>query len=437
MRSNRKILSGVLLLAGVAIFAVLYLSLSNISRRLATSPRAPAPRPVSVAPAEENSGSGNIFVSALDIPAGSIITREMLRPKAYQGPTREPFITNPEAQALGFITRVPIARDSQIRPEDDFIGHISETGIAGVLRPGTRAMILPLTGKPTLHDLVRIGNSVDVLAAFDGQESRSIVQDVRVLAVDVFANDFPQVNAAMRGPYKADARGRGIDSNPSAPAAATGETVPSETATPAPTPAQGTPRPDAALTLEVTPEQGARIQLAIASNAALDYLVRPALPGNRSTEPGALIAGAETEGGEAGSAGTIQGNLLVRPVAVTRAQIAPYAERKKAGASSTNNSGGSGGGASNRSALNETGNTPIRTRRVATPLPPFPPISSTVSSLPPANPIPSGSGTPNFPGESGDSSTSVGSGAPSSYQIPIYANGNIVRNETVLTPQEQ
>ena len=454
MRSNRKILTGGLILAGVAIFSVLYLTLSNIRGRLAASrDAAPVVRPVSTTRGGEgNSGNGTIYEAAVNIPSGSIITREMLRAKSYQGPTSEPFITNPESQALGFITRVPIARGSQIRPDDDFIGHISETGIAGVLRPGTRAMVLPLTNKSTLHDLVRIGNSVDVLAAFDGQESRSIVQDVRVVAVDVFGNDFPQVNAAMRGAYKADARGRGIDSTPSAPGAAAAPAgPPSETATPAPapTPAAGTPRPDASLTLEVTPEQAVRIQLAIASNAAMDFLVRPSLPGNRSIEPGSLVSGAGGEGSEGSGTTSPDGALLVRPVSVTKAQIAPYAERKKSASGSSNSSASSGsggsssGGSSNRSARNVSeGGFPIRVRQQNVP---FPPISS-IGSIAPVDPNvgrPIG-GTPEFPRSGGGTppgsfvSTpgNVTPSVPSTYKIPIYADGTVVRTETVQTPRE-
>ncbi len=454
MRSTRTIVFGCALIAVALVFwgilRAIRSSNAPSSNVVATTTAAPSALNVS-APT-----NGRIARAAVDIPAGSIVTGDMLEMKDYSGPSTTGFVTDIDEQAAGFITRVAIPKDSQIRPQEDFIGHISQVGIAGALRPGTRALVLPLPGKPTLHDLVKIGNSVDIIAAFDGQESRTIVEDVRVLAVDVFANDFPQVNAAMRGPYKADKPGARIAKADTAPGAsgnarnAPPDTVPPEEQ-PTPTP-ENLPPLDPALTLEVTPQQAAAIQLALASQAPIDFLVRPALPGNRSGEA-TLISDGDTLGAE--GAQTLANS-------VTKRQIAPYAEAVKdrtAGrtANNSNRSGNTSNGASNggsngSSSANSSGSGGTRTASTRNrgsnplPIPDFPDVTTTAAN-PPREILP----TPFNPASASNSASNGGNGssngefggsngarlaprAPSTYQIPIYSNGGVVRTETVPVP---
>lgn len=405
MGSNRKLLSGVLLVVAALVFWGLYVSLKRSSSMVATAPT-PSPATVQVsAPI-----NGAVAYAAEDIPAYSIVTKDMLtmRKLAGNGPTTF-FITNPELQAVGYITRVPLSKGTLIRPDGDFIGHISETGIAGALHPGTRAMVIPFANKPTLHDLVRVGNYIDVNSAFDGQEARTIVQGVRVLAVDVFGNDYPQVNVAVRGPYKADAKGNGISSSPAASGAVGANGVPiapGATPTPTPAPAQAPARPDPALTLEVTPAQANTILLAQASGGVLDFVVRPALPGSRDGD--FVLVGEDSTNAVPGATPSPNG---LRAVSITKAQIAPYAERKKAvGAASggtrtvSASSGGSGGGGGYH-----------QVSRIEPPI-----------QIPSANPpvIPVTNFPPPVPQES------------PTYDIPIYADGKTVRVETVRRPQQ-
>ncbi len=447
MRSTRTIVFGCGLIAVALVFWGVLRAIRSSGTAPAVAARTGAPSAINVAAPT----SGRIAHAAVDIPAGSIVTGDMLEMKDYSGPTTAPFITDIDKQAAGFITRVAIPKDSQIRPSDDFIGHISQVGIAGALRPGTRALVLPLPGKPTLHDLVKIGNSVDIIAAFDGQESRTIVENVRVLAVDVFANDFPQVNAAMRGPYKADKPGDRPATSDTAPAASgSGADAPPDSVPPQ---EQPTPRPDnlppldPALTLEVTPQQAAAIQLALASQAPLDFLVRPALPGNRSGEV--------TLVGDDGTDGTNGANQpLVN--AVTKRQIAPYAEALKdrnagrgGSANSANNGArassndGSGNGSGNGSNSGSGGAGSTRRNRPAPlPLPDFPDVTTTTTgasgTLPPVTPFnPTASGGNNggeFGGGNGNGGERLAPRAPSTYQIPIYSDGGVVRTETVPVP---
>lgn len=414
MRSNRKILIGLLLIIGAFGFYRLFSWVSGLTR---------SSRPVTVA--NTNAGAddpnlrtasiksvpGRVVQARVNIPANSIITPDMLQMSTDSLPSTQGYITDIESQGAGQITRVPISAGSNIRKDSDLVGHVSETGIAGLLRPGMRAMVVPIANKPTLHDLVRIGNYVDVLAAFDGQESRSLVSNVRVLGVDVSANDYPNVSAAMRGPFKAEAKQNGVRSADGAAA------TPSPSATPAP----GTARPDPALTLEVTPRQAAALQLAIASNSTLDFLVRPSLPGNRSMESSPV---------EGANGSSTSGN--VQTVSVVKSQIAPYAEaRKNAGTAATNSLGKTVLNALTKG-LSGTPATRLPrggTRPVQFPDgPPFP-TSPGSDTVPPANPGTGRELPPNDPPGLVPVPTPT-----QNYSIPIYGDGKILRNETVPLP---
>ncbi len=409
MRSNRKIIFGLFLIVGAFGFYKAFQFVSGLTRN---SPR-PVATNANAAATDPNLKSvsvqgvpGRVVEARVNIPANSIVTPDMLRMSDKPLSSTQGYLTDIESQGAGYITRVMITEGTKIRSQGDLVGHVSETGIAGLLQPGTRAMVVPIANKPTLHELVRIGNYVDVLAAFDGQESRTLIQNVRVVGVDVSANDYPNVSAAMRGPSKADAK-RGVVAPDAPPPAAT------------PTPAPNAPRPDPALTLEVTPRQAAALQLAISSNATLDYLIRPALVGNLSTEV------APTEGAN-GALGTVQ----AQTVSVVKPQIAPYAESKKnANTKASNQLGktvltaltkmtvpGAGGTGSRRGRrpLEPSDNTPIFPTSGGTGVTPVIPVENSGSRpLLPSPPVP----TPT-----------------QNYVIPVYGDGKILRQETVPLP---
>ena len=418
MRSNRKILVGVLIAAGALVVWRLVSTLNPSDSPSNVAQNATPVRNVSLpVPA-----SGQYVAAAREIPAGSIVTREMLELVDPVGALPFGAIIDPDAQAVGYITRFAIKRGEAVRPQS-FIGHISEVGIAGALRPDTRALVVPIANKPTLHDLVKIGNTVDVLAAFDGQESRTIVQNVRVLAVDVFANDFPQVNAGMRGPFKADAKGRGIATSPEAPGAGRASSGPDTVAEPTPAPTAipaNAPRPDPALTLEVTPQQAAAIQLALASNAPLDFLVRPAFP--------ASGAGEVTLVGDDGLP-LAAGATPSQNVSVTKAQLAPYAERKKNQKDGGNAARTTRGGSSSNSGsdFSPPRSRPTNFGGLGGPI--FPPTGTGQTEKITPLTIPNTSfGT--------GATTPIKAAPPAKYEIPIYADGRVVRTETVPLPAE-
>jgi Flp pilus assembly protein CpaB len=391
MRPNRNIRIGLALVGLALLLWVGSLVLGRMASR---------PRPVQVADNEMPQPVTTISVpmggaSAIaleDIPERTIITDEMLEMKALPGdePSAD-FVTDKATQAVGFITRRPILKGERLRRAPiDLVGHISDVGIAGAVRPGMRAMVIAIPNKATLHDLVHVGDYIDVIAAFDQQESRTIVQNVRVLAVDTFGRDFPQVKVGMRGDYKADAKGVGVATPPSPPGAPAGTAPPAPTPTPAPPPPsnQPPPRPEPALTLEITPDQATALSLAIASSAPLDFILHP-----RPNTFGAP---------EVRVASTTKPGLAPYSTRLKRQQAAPRIERT-----------------ARREPSLERFNRPERISQA--PLMPSPrlPRPSAVQTLRPA-PI----------REDAQRKTET-------YDIPIYGDGKVVRVDTVRKPGEE
>lgn len=365
------------------------------------------------------STSGRYAVLAVNIPERTIITPAMFRME--DRPSSLPagnFITDPDIQAVGYVTNRPLRARQPLR-KTDLAGHISEVGIAGALqRPDLRAMVVPITGKPALHPLVRVGDHVDVIAAFEGQESVTIVEDVRVLAVDVLASDYPPYSVAMRGSYKAPPKG---DPRPVAPVVnPQGTPVPPGTPgavppgpTPTPAPASPPPAPTPALTLEVTPTQANAITLAQNAGAAVDFLIRP------STFTAPTVG---TGGGPGTPVISVTGDPVeVRKVSVTRAQLSPYSTRMRNAGGAGRTGGGTGGGTRVASTSSSDDRRPprssgtdfsgLRGRDNIIP----PPVIQTDGTEPRTPPMP-------LPPR------------PNTYEIPIYADGKLLRRDTVRDP---
>lgn len=374
MRFNRNTRVGILLIVVAFIIGVFWTIGKNRAQVQVVETPVPTTT-VALPPANQ------VAVARVNIPARSIITPDMLVMKdganLNDSDRENRFVTDVPRQAEGYVTSRPIAAGAKIDRTADFVGHITEVGIAGTLNPGFRAMVIPIPNRGTLHDLVKVGDFVDIVGAFDAQESRTIVQNRRVLAVDVFANEYPKpFPVAQRGDYRAAPKGS--DLPPPPPPGS-----PEPTPTPAPNNGQPPAVPAAALTLELTPDDVTAISLANAVPAPLDFVLhpRPALVGVQD----------------------------VRVATMTRARIAPYANRVKSATpprpaaassapSTSRNSNGGGG------------------RRYTGPDASFP----MPQPLPPVNP-----GTLQPPAPS----------KPETYDIPIYGDGKMTRIDTVRKPE--
>lgn len=392
MRLNRLAQIGLI----VIVAAVLLWVLVSVFRR------SPAPTVV-----QDNTGDPNIaqvnttgdpaaqgsrrgYVARYNIPARTILTRDMFAPDTSGSSSDETiYVTDFLEEGYGYITKVDIPKGRHLQ-HDQLLGSVRELGVAGALNEGFRAMTIAVPNKPTLHSIVSVGDFVDVIGTFDQAETRVLADGVRVLAVDVYGRDYEKASLSKRGPYS---------DGPNAPAApAPGATpVPGQRpGEPVPTPApQGNQPPpparEAALTLEVRPEQATAISFAIAASAPLDYLIQP--------RPTTLAA------------------PQITTARTTKAQIAPYAlASKRSGGTggtagtrttaTTVSTGGGGGG--RRGTGGSTGgwnNTPMPS--FGSPLPPAIP-----GTLPPVTPA-----------------------KPRTYDITIYPDGLPPRINTVPIPE--
>lgn len=387
MRSNSKIRFGIIaLVAALLLFLIWLLFLrAPATPEIATGTRpGPGGNAVKVA-----APSNMVAVSNAPITDHSLLAPEMFRMvQLPAGATTDNYITDPSAMR-GFITNRSLPAGARLQ-RADLLGHITQLGVGGLVRPGFRAQVVPIQNKATLHDLIHIGDYVDVIASFDQQESRAIVQNVRVLAVDIYGKDFPQIPIAARGANRANS-----------PLAA-GQPTP----TPTPAPANGAapPAPEAAVTLEVTPQQAANLALAQAIPAPLDLILRP------RPEVTEVVLGTTP-----GASGTPGAPNVIPVVGAIRGRLAPYAERLK------RNPGGNARPAAAASTRT------VRTERSSggggrrinsdVPAPDF-----TSPNLPPA-----GVG-------SGNAAAPLAPPPPSTYKIPVYGDGKLVREDEVPVP---
>lgn len=380
MRPNSKLRLGLTLV----VVAIVLIAVYSLTRKSATPPAADNAAPanmVSTNPGQPTSARGMMVVALEDIPPGTLITRGMVKLEKPQNGGAVPGDVFTElGQVWNCVSAPVLIPTGAAIHKTDVLGHITRVGVAGMVQPGMRAMSVPINGpgRNTMHDLVHIGDHVDIVASFDQQESRTLLTDVRVLLVDVFGKDYPPSKVAMRGAYKAEPQGDNTAPQPGQPAAPGNATqpapgapgAPAPAATPTPTPGGAPPpAPEPSLTLEVNLKQATALQLAMSSGAVIDYVLRPHLP--------ALPATAIT---------TNQPVVAERAVTIKR-EIAPYAEQKK-NAKPAKSSGSSG-----------------PAPRIV-----FPPPSGGGGSVPPLQI------------------------SPPTYNIPIYGDGQLIRTETVRKP---
>src|SRR4028119_2256769 len=136
MRLNRNIRIG-LALVGAAV--LLWIFSAVLGRMTSNSRPAEGVDNAALQPVSINDvpTGGATAVALEDIPERTIITAEMLDMKPLPGdePSAE-FVTDLSSQAVGFITRRPILKGERLRRAPiDMVGHITDVGIAGAVRP--------------------------------------------------------------------------------------------------------------------------------------------------------------------------------------------------------------------------------------------------------------------------------------------------------------
>ncbi len=112
------------------------------------------------------------------------------------------YVTDFLTEGYGYITAKPITKGRHLQ-HDDLLGSVRELGVSAAVQDGYRAITLAVPNKPTLHDIVSIGDFVDVVATFDQLETRVLADGVRVLAVDVYGRDYEKAPVSKRGSLSA------------------------------------------------------------------------------------------------------------------------------------------------------------------------------------------------------------------------------------------
>ncbi len=168
-RLNRRLLLAALLLAVLAAFAV-HAYLTAAARR--------ALRPHTVP----------VVVARQAIPAHTALTAGMLTVAQYTPGIRPSGALSSAAKLAGDITQAPLAKGEPVLPQD-LSRASAPSSLSYAIRPGMRAMTLPVNLASGVAELIRPGDRVDVLVVFRPPTSAGVPvvdtleQDVKVLAV--------------------------------------------------------------------------------------------------------------------------------------------------------------------------------------------------------------------------------------------------------------
>jgi pilus assembly protein CpaB len=141
-----------------------------------------------------------VVVARADIPGNSVIEAGMFELKSVPSAFAQPRVVTKPEDVQGRVATVPIAAGSQILAT--MLGDESEGALAYEVPSGQRALAIAAADVMGVSGLVRPGNRVDILGTFEygrpigisqngtinyadeRTETRLMMQDVRVLAVD-------------------------------------------------------------------------------------------------------------------------------------------------------------------------------------------------------------------------------------------------------------
>ena len=135
-----------------------------------------------------NNTPRNVVVAAIDIPARTTITPNMLRETTLpQGVVERDALTS-ASDANGQLSLITIPQGSQVTSSK--VGHPSDVGLPVRLAPGKRAISIQIDKVKGISGLLEPGDRVDVLAIppRNGNEAQlphtaTILRGIRVLAV--------------------------------------------------------------------------------------------------------------------------------------------------------------------------------------------------------------------------------------------------------------
>jgi pilus assembly protein CpaB len=180
-RSDRTILLAAIILAAIA--AVLVFVAAN-SGGDDSSPKTVTPV----------AGGVEVVTAVKDIPANTTISADMVQVTSLPAPAVLAQAYTATDKLIGLSTRYPLLAGEQVTPNKVGDSVQDDKSLAAVVRPGMRAVAIPVSEESMVGGLLLPGDFVDVVALFDTgdagiQKAVTIVQNVEVLAVGQEAQD--------------------------------------------------------------------------------------------------------------------------------------------------------------------------------------------------------------------------------------------------------
>jgi len=135
----------------------------------------PAPPPV----------TSPVVITTQDIPAQTVITPAMVTQSTVSPDKMKPGAMGNPAVVIGMATMKPLNKGDQIISGDVLPNQPQFTSIAGMLKPGERAMTIALDSNSSVAGFIKPGDHVDVMGTFSvGTRTitRTVLQNVELLA---------------------------------------------------------------------------------------------------------------------------------------------------------------------------------------------------------------------------------------------------------------
>ena len=132
---------------------------------------------------EERQRKGKVYVAVKRIPARTVLTEEMMEETAIpKAGISSDDVTKP-GDVVGYITKAPIREGGPMR-WSLLAGHVDQIGLPAIIPSGHRAMVVKMGPEPSLHHLIKPGDSVDITVTLDSDYAKVVLEDIEVLAVD-------------------------------------------------------------------------------------------------------------------------------------------------------------------------------------------------------------------------------------------------------------
>ncbi len=135
---------------------------------------------------ENNGAPQTVLVAAVDIPARTTITANMLQQRTLPSSVVERDAVQQPGQATGALSLITIPAGSQITSSK--VGHPSDVGLPVRLAPGKRAVSIQIDKVKGISGLLQPGDRVDILAipprvGNELPQAAAILRGIRVLAI--------------------------------------------------------------------------------------------------------------------------------------------------------------------------------------------------------------------------------------------------------------